>query len=105
MKTQKPKIIQSDFNYSQQSWHYTQLVKVGDTKFRIRLRRNAYDFQSYAVIERWNGEEWKEVLSRPIREMLCKDVHYYSEQLSSEQKGFFEFDAEALLLLALEVVA
>lgn len=104
MKTQ-PVIIQADFNHTQQSWHYTQTVKVGDAKFRTRLKRDAYDFQSYAVIERWNGDEWKEVISRPLSTMLFKDVPAYAEQLTAEQKGLFEFDADALLLMAIEVAS
>lgn len=103
MKTQKPIIIQADFYHTQQAWHYTQTVKVGNTKFRTRLKRDAYDFQSYAVIERWNGEEWKEILSRPFSAMMFKDAPSYAEQLTAEQKGFFEFDAEALLQLATQV--
>lgn len=105
MKTQKPIVILEDLEHSQQSWNYTKVVKVGDTRFRIRLRRNAYDFQSYAIVERWNGEEWKQVLSRPISEMLCKEIGYYEELLTAEQKGFFEFDADALLKIALEIVS
>ncbi len=105
MKTQKPVRISTDLFHSQQSWYYNRYFKVGDTKIRTRIRRNAYDFQSYAIVERWNGEEWKEILSRPFSAMMFKDAPSYAEQLTAEQKGFFEFDADALLLMALEVAS
>lgn len=104
-KRKKPIILQTDLHQSQQSWFHTQVFKVGDTKLRTRICRNAYDFQSYAKVERWNGEEWKEVATRPISELLCKDVGYYEQTLTAEQKGFFEFDAEVLLNLAIAIIA
>ncbi len=99
----KTTVIQADFEHNSQSWYYTKTVKIGSKKFRTRIRRNAYDFQSYAIIEIWNGKCWKEVLSRPIKQMLCYAVNYFDEQLTAEQKGFFEFDADSLLQLATQV--
>ena len=101
----EPIVVQEDFRHTQQSWYYTKIVRVGKNDvFRTRIRRDAYDFQSYALIERWNGQEWKEVVNRPIAQTLCKAVVYVNEQLTAEQKGFFEFDADELLHLAIQVV-
>lgn len=96
----KAKTIQADFSNHSQSWFYTKISILGSKKYRIRIRRNAYDFQSYAVAELWNGQEWKEVISRPIEKMLCSKVSYTKETLTLDETGFFEFDAEELLALA-----
>lgn len=96
----KTKILQADFSHNSQSWFFTQIAIIGKNKFRIRIRRDAYDFQSYALAELWNGQEWKQVISRPIEKMLCHSVSYVFENLTAEQKGFFEFDAEELIALA-----
>ena len=51
------------------------LVKTHTLK--INRKRDSYNFQSHAIIDRWNGEEWKRLASIPYDNM-SKDC--YSER-------------------------
>ena len=41
----------------------------GDIPWRSHIRRNFYDFQSYATVERWDGGKWRPVASVPIADL------------------------------------
>lgn len=97
------KIIQSDFSNHNQSWSYTQVIEESDKKFRVRIRRNAYDNQSFAVAELWTGTDWNQIISRPIEKMKCHSILYY-EPLTARDETIFKQDAEDLLKMAFEVV-
>jgi hypothetical protein len=50
-----------------QSWHHEATVRVLAHKIRIRIRRNAYDDQSYAEAQLFTLENgWKQICHRPI---------------------------------------
>jgi hypothetical protein len=59
--------------HGQQSLEYRAIWQTGKHKMRVRRKRDFYDFQSYAIIERWNGEKWLSVESIPYREMTTGD--------------------------------
>lgn len=48
-----------------QSWHYERIFKFGCGgilhKLRTTIRHNACREQSWAKIERWDGNEWKQI--------------------------------------------
>ena len=97
------KIIQSDFNNHNQSWSYTQIVEKEGKKLRVRIRRNAFDNQSHALAELWAGTEWRQVISRPIEVMECRNVSYVLPLLHEDVCSFKQ-DTENLLKMAFEVV-
>jgi hypothetical protein len=99
----KEEILQSDFSHNSQSWFYTHIEVIGSKKYRVRIRRNAYDFQCYAIVEIWTGKKWAEVISRPIEEMSCSSVSYTQEILSEADKTRFKLDATNLLALAVQI--
>jgi hypothetical protein len=61
-------------------------------RFEIHIRRNTYDFQSFAVIHTWNGTAWNRVADIPYPHMHTPG--FRSEGLKEED---FLMDAEDLL--------
>ena len=91
---------------SGQSWHYTGTFKSvlsnGTTHtLRVRIERNAYDFQSSARVERWNGDKWCGVSYKPIAECNCFGLSYVEKGV---EPSYFEPDVTALLDEALAIV-
>ncbi len=84
-----------------QSWYFKRTVKVGTHKLRTRIRRNAYDFQSSALVERWDGDKWRNVCSAPIMECECRRVSYVQNGITA---AHFENDHKRLLKEALAIV-
>lgn len=100
------KTIISERVYNQnQSWYFehTVLVNEGTTSFKLRvaIRRNAYDNQSYAHVDMWNGNEWKRVLGVPITECVCKSISYTDVAVT---KTAFVIDSNKLLLETCKIV-
>jgi hypothetical protein len=64
-------------------WHGDQslrgslIVTAGTWLFRARIKRDAYDFQSDAVVETWcQGRGWEEVQRVPITDLPIVDRSY-----------------------------
>lgn len=93
--------IDEQFSKGQQSWDYIAIRKVADHRLRVRLHRDAYDFQSYARVERWDGSKWHEVATRPIKTCACHAASY----VAAADIALFRTDAETLFALALAIVA
>jgi hypothetical protein len=84
-----------------QSWMYTKVVDTNCGRLRVEIRRNAYDAQSYAKIDKWNGEIWNFVHSIPITSCLCQSISYVMENVTKED---FQADAMILISVALDIV-
>lgn len=55
---------------SDQSWNFERVsVLVDLQRLRCVIKRDAYDFQSYGKVERWDGDKWQIVLTRSIGEL------------------------------------
>jgi len=105
-------IIQNEVDNRGQSWNFTRIVKGntgrglgsvdrGEYKLRVRIRRNAYDEQSYALVERWDGSKWHEVVKQPIDRCECQSLSYVTRGVTTEA---FENDCKRLLDMAKAVV-
>lgn len=74
------RIHQQVFN-SNQSWNYVAALALGINNvrymLRIRIRRNAYDDQSYAIIEAFshNALCWNELYSLDIGNCQSKELN------------------------------
>lgn len=79
-----------------QSWHDERLLELDAHVCRTTVRRNAYDAQSYARVERWDGSQWQSVCNIPFP--LWPDV---VKAISYVQKGLtlkaFDTLVEALV--------
>ncbi|PQV65276.1 hypothetical protein B1R32_10113 [Abditibacterium utsteinense] len=81
-----------------QSRNLTRIVKTYQGhKLRIRIKRDSYDFQSFARIELWSETEgkWNFAHSIPHSQMAC---------VKSSFEGKMEEDAAELLRMALLIV-
>ena len=65
------------YNQSQ-SWHYKKVIAIGKLTFKIYIRRNAYDSQSYAKVYIYDtiASKWNEIVSAPIMECECEKISY-----------------------------
>lgn len=78
---------------SRQSWHYQHTFRHAATKLRTTIQRNAYDFQSSAKVERWDGSRWFEVVSAPIEALPCAAISYVHKGVTCA-----DFSPSALIL-------
>jgi len=80
-----------------QSWYYESLILLEDgTKVKVQIRRNAYDFQSFAQVSFFDQTtfKWREVAETPHPQMKCLNISYVQRGITAKD---FEED-EALLL-------
>lgn len=88
-----------------QSWYLEQLIKLGPRKLQVKVRRNAYDFQSWGTAEVWTpyaeGGKWEKVASIPGPMLRCLDSVSYvlSEERMRNEGGYAAMleDAKALV--------
>ncbi len=53
------------------------LAEEGGARYRARVRRNAYDSQSYAVVERWtDASGWENITTRPFSSTRIRSFSY-----------------------------
>jgi len=94
--------IQEDLWNARSSWNYTAITDHEGTRLRVEIRRNAYDDQSHAICERWDGSTWQQVTSRPIEVMVSRIESYVTQTADIEK---FRQDADDLRSRALAVIA
>lgn len=107
---------------SEQSWYHTVIktVKIDGArqafKIQMNIRRNAYDFQSYAQVRVWNPTTmtWEHVAEIPHTDMAsCRkggrsgelsEISYTDKQLSPRGMGLIEEDIWELERLAEKIL-
>lgn len=90
---------------ARQSWNFERTVITDDwTKIRVRIVRNAYDHQSFAEAQLWNGEGWVQVVCFPIACCLISRVSYVTPD-GPRVRSAFAADAQRLLDEALAVLS
>ena len=88
--------ISRDVTRGRQSLLYLATYRVGVHVLRVRRIRNAYDFQSFALILRWVGDEWRELASIPYREMATCDDDSYASRAPRPNRSELRDEAELL---------
>jgi len=83
-----------------QSWYYESIYKKKH-KLRVKIRRNAYDNQSFANVFRWDGNQWQLVCGKSIMECKCQTISYVNKDVTAAD---FKQDEEELLREALAIV-
>lgn len=83
-------------------------------RLQVRIKSDSYDFQSHAVIERWNGDEWKQVHSIHYAQMqtIPKLIHVGCNQPSNLSQSViknnnmrhFQKDRDELVRIAKEIL-
>jgi hypothetical protein len=85
-----------------QSWYYKKVIAKAKKTFKIEIRRNAMDSQSYAkgFIYDKISSKWNEIILAPIMECECKKVSYIHKDV---QPSVFANDTNRLLCEAIEI--
>lgn len=65
------KTISKTYSKGQQSHNYQEILDIDGLKLRIRIKRDAYDFQSHAIIEAFSKTDakWNQVHFIPYPEI------------------------------------
>ena len=84
-----------------QSWHFETIVRRHSAVFKVDIRRDAYDHQSHAIVSKWDGDQWHNVVSNSIGECACASVSYMRDGITVDD---FLPDAHRLLETAMLVV-
>jgi hypothetical protein len=95
-------IISERCYHQSQSWYYKKVIGIGKKTFKIEIRRNAMDGQSYAKVFIYDktSSKWNEIILAPIMECECKKVSYIHKDV---QPSAFTNDAKRLLDEAIEI--
>lgn len=101
MKTKSKKISERVW-HGEQSWCFERIEEVGGHRLRTKIRHNAYDFQSYARIDRWDGAEWKTLHTIPGQSLK---LYPYVVRETPNVAKVFESDATELMRVALAVLS
>ena len=73
-------LLDSTYGLVDQSHTLTALARVADTTLRVRIKQNAYIFQSHAVIEVLNGNrEWTALIAVSPDEFHTKLPSYVQQ--------------------------
>jgi hypothetical protein len=101
------KAVKQNLWQSGQSWQFESIVSISNDDetqretFRVDIRRNAYDDQSYWRVEVWRQNGWTFVTSLPCMMAASAAVSYVQKDVDS---GPFLQDRDTLLNYACEVV-
>ena len=96
----KNKQLAENTYHVNQSWYYDQIIQRENATFRVAIRRNAYDTQSSAKVERWDGEKWQWVYGEPITKCKCRNISYVDRTVTSTD---FREDADRLFAVAFAI--
>ena len=77
MAKSKDTVISERVWNGSQSVNFERLVAIGDKRVRYRIKVDAYDFQSSAIAEIWNGERWNRIHVIPGEEVLTRKMVSY----------------------------
>lgn len=106
-KTKTPKttaITGLEIAKGRQSVNAQQIFSIGGAKIRVRIKSDAYDFQSYATAEVWSAESlsWNEVHSIQPANMATQ--HGLAYKPTAPHAGDFLQDIDTLVRVAAEVI-
>lgn len=89
--------ISSEFAKLRQSLQLRRLYNVDGHKIRTTVYVDAYDFQSYARAERWNGERWYEMatIAHPAMHSVKKVSRF--GKVDADAEAAMNVDTQELL--------
>lgn len=102
----KVRIIDTQVYNNDQSWYYKRIIELSRVrkvhKLSFDIRRNAYDFQSYAHVNRWDGTKWHRVYDMPISACVCGErVSYVTRGVKAND---FEVDYQRMLTVVKDIL-
>lgn len=81
---------------------YTQILSDGGVQFRVAIYSDSYDFQSTAVVTRWDGNQWQHVHNIPFALMATRHGLCYEREPVTA--AAFAADCKELIRVAKAVV-
>ena len=95
--------ISERFWKGRQSWNYQRVVRAGDKRLRITIKRDAYDFQSHLYGDAYDSVhmKWHRLVARPLDGATCADTSYVDRNPNIQP---FREDAEDVLVELLEII-
>lgn len=92
-------IVRTQSNYEWTAF-YRRIINGKTEKIRIRLHRNFYEFQTWAVTEKWDGDQWREVCrwigGDPMLTDVCATSVFNDKDLPKAETAVSRFAVEAL---------
>ncbi len=109
----KFKSLSLDVVKGKQSIEYREVLEFEHTtkqKLKIEMKNDSYDFQSYARIYLWNGQEWTLLDSIHYTLVNFRPATGYSlsnetpQQVHQKNVGYFKQDQQTLLKRAYDIL-
>lgn len=75
---------------------------VTEHKCRIKVHDDSHASQAFAMLERWNGSEWREVVS--VRGDAMRTEHGIGYRMKDGDPKPFQRDRDRLIDLAMEIL-
>lgn len=106
--TIKYKTYNTEIGNGRQSVEYTETLKASlldlTTKLQIRIKSDSHDFQSYARIFRFDGEQWQPIDALHYSTMKTPTKLAYGRSDSQALLGYFKSDRDTLLKQATDIL-
>jgi len=97
-------LLDEQFSTLNQSLNFSRVVKHNTQRFKVSIRRNAYDNQSHATVSLWTPNGWTEVHRHlDIRTLLIGGYSYVAT--GTDWVKAAHKDAEELLRTAYSIAA
>jgi hypothetical protein len=88
-----------------QAWNFERVYKLKTArethKLRTYIKRDSYDHQCSAYVQRWDGAKWQHVCSRSIAELAAYDIGCYAKNAPKElfhrSASVLESDAKSIV--------
>lgn len=103
-----------EISKSRQSVHFVELIEflwtdeegTHKAKLRIAIKSDSYDFQSFARIAKWDGNQWQPMANIPYSNMKTPHGMYVWGEVEPRWTNprNFEGDREALIKKAKEIL-
>jgi hypothetical protein len=92
-------VLHVEIGKGRQDVNYSETLRIGDRKFRVRIKSDSYDFQCYARIEALDQAElkWNVVASIHHSAMKTRDGLAYVPNNSWNTPKWFKEDRDNLI--------
>lgn len=94
--------IQREVFQGRQSWNLKHVLRFRSHQLLVEVKRDSYDFQSYARIKLFDGYKWNLLANIPYANMKSLSVSYVQKQETVEP--CLQADADELLRIATDLL-
>lgn len=91
--------VSEKFTNSNQSWEYAGIFRNHSGEYRVHVRANAYEDQSYAKVSQWGVGGWQFYESLPTEEWYADAPRYGKKALDHDDHDHFNGIRNELLAI------